>query len=166
MAETTTLSILENPFFAYILLPFLLIFVIVYSVLEKAQILGDNKRAANVIVAAIISFIFVGVPRIVGLTLKIIPVISLILIMLLCLFLLFGFANIDLKAKWLQIVLGIVLGIALICTILWSVGVLDKLKIAWSSEAAQYLIFFALFGGALALIVSTSPKQHSSSSQA
>jgi drug/metabolite transporter (DMT)-like permease len=142
----------------------LLVFVLVFAILERAEILGQNKRAANVIVAMVIGFIFVGVPYVVGVTLKIIPVIGLILVILLCFLLLFGFIHIDIaKSKKLQMTLGIILGIALIGTILWAFGIFDKISINPSSPVFGYVIFFLIFGGAIALVVGTAPKHTTSS---
>jgi hypothetical protein len=163
MVDPIQTSVFENSFIIYILMPFLLVFVLVFAILEKANILGEGKRAANVIIAAVIAFIFVGVPSIVGVTLKLIPIISLVLIILLCMLLMFGFVGIQIpENKGIKIVLGIVLGLILIGVILWATGVIQKIHL--SSSAIQYIILFAIFGGALALVVSTSGKKSSSTS--
>jgi hypothetical protein len=161
-AASPALGIFTSPFFSYILLPFLLIFVLVYAIMEKAKILGDDKRYANVIIAMVIAFIFVGVPAVVGVTLKIIPIVTLILVILLCFLLLFGFVEIKLN-KGLKIALGIILGIALIATILWATGVFEKVKLDFSSPIFMYIVFFAIFIGVVVLVI-TSPKKSGSSS--
>ena len=163
MAEGPQSTIFANPFFVYLLLPFLLVFVIVFSILQKAKILGDDKRWADIIVAMVIAFIFVGVSYVVDITLKFIPLVSLILIFILGFLLLFGFVGIKVEGnKGLQIGIGITLGIAVIGIILWSTGVWDK--IIWSNTTLQYIFLFLIFGGALALVVSTAPKKSSSPS--
>ncbi len=160
MVDTVQTTIFANPFFVYLLLPFLLVFVIVFSILEKAKILGENKKAADVIVAMVIAFIFVGVSSVVDITLKFIPIISLFLVLILGFLLLFGFAGIKVEGnKGLQIAIGIVLGVAFIGVVLWATGVWSK--IIFSSVTLQYIFLFLLFGGALALIVATAPKQKS-----
>jgi len=160
MADPIQTAIFANPFFVYLLLPFLLVFVIVFSILQKAKILGEDKRAADVIVAMVIAFIFVGVSSVVDVTLKFIPIISLFLILILGFLLLFGFAGIKIEGnKGLQIAIGIVLGLAFIGTVLWSTGILASIK--FTQEVVQYIVLFLVFGGALALIVATAPKQKS-----
>ena len=47
------------------LLPFLLIFVIVYAVLQKSNILGEGKRNFNVVVATVLSLMAV-IPHVLG----------------------------------------------------------------------------------------------------
>jgi len=47
------------------LLPFLLIFTIIFAVLQKSKILGDGKRNFNVIVATVISLMAV-IPHVTG----------------------------------------------------------------------------------------------------
>ena len=99
MADPIQTAIFANPFFVYLLLPFLLVFVIVFSILQKAKILGEDKRAADVIVAMVIAFIFVGVSSVVDVTLKFIPIISLFLILILGFLLLFGFVGIKIEGN-------------------------------------------------------------------
>ena len=140
------------------LLPFLLVFVVVFSILEKAKILGEDKKAADAIVAMVIAFIFVGVASVVDVTLKFIPIISLMLILILGFLLMFGFAGIKIEGnKGLQIAIGVVLGLAFIGTVLWATGVWNK--IVFSNTTLQYIFLFLIFGGALALVVATAPKQ-------
>lgn len=47
------------------LLPFLLIFVIVYAILQKTRILGEGKKNLNVIVAIVVA-LFVVIPHVTG----------------------------------------------------------------------------------------------------
>jgi hypothetical protein len=144
MAEASTF--IANPFFYSILVPFLLVFVIVYAILEKTNILGEGKKMVNLIVSFSIAFIFIGVPAIVNITLRIIPIVSFIIILLLCLLLLFGFAGVDTqKSKLLKIILGIVLGIALVVTILWATGVLGMMSGTLGSGFLSYVVFFIIF---------------------
>ena len=89
-----TLSLFTHPLFMNVILPFLLIFTVVYALLEKTGVLGSDKKYANLIVAFVIGFMFIGVQSMVGFTLKIIPVIAVMIIILLGYFLVFGFIGI------------------------------------------------------------------------
>jgi len=163
MVEPPQTAIFSNPFFLYLLLPFLLVFVVVFSILERSNILGEGKRAANAIVAMVIAFIFVAVPSIVGITVKFIPLVSLILVILLCLLMLFGFIGIDIREnKGLKIFLGILIGLAFIGIIVWATGIWEKFTV--NSVTLQYVVLFVIFGGALALVVATAPKKSAGSS--
>lgn len=162
MVDAPQTVIFSNPFFLYLLLPFLLVFVVVFSVLERSNILGEGKRAANAIVAMVIAFIFVAVPSVVGITVKLIPLVSLGLVIILCSLMLFGFAGIDMREnKGLKIVVGILIGLSLVGGIVWATGIMEKVQ--FNSAVLQYVILFVIFGGALALVVSTAPKKSSAS---
>jgi hypothetical protein len=164
MVEPPQTTIFGNSFILYLLLPFLLVFVLVFSILEKTNILGEGKRYANVIVGMVVAFIFVAVPQVVGITIKFIPLIALILVVLLCLLMLFGFVGIKVEeSKGLKIALGIVLGLSLLGIFAWSTGIFEKIQ--FNSTILQYVILVAVFGGAMALVVSGSGKKSSTPSQ-
>ncbi len=163
MVDAVQYSVFTNPFVLYIVMPFLLVFVLIFSVLEKASILGEGKRPANAIVAAVISFIFVGVPSIVGIAIKMIPWVSLILVTILCALMVFGFMGMEIpKGKGFKITFGILFGLALLAVVLWAAGVFSLIH--FTSTFIQYLVLVLVFGGALALIVATAPSKSSSSS--
>jgi hypothetical protein len=156
MVDAVQYSVFTNPFVLYIVMPFLLVFVLIFSVLEKANILGEGKRAANAIVAAVMAFIFVGVPSIVGVAIKMIPWVSLILVTILCALMVFGFMGMDIpKGKGWKITFGILFGLALLAVVLWAAGVFSLIH--FTTTFIQYLVLFLIFGGALALIVATAP---------
>jgi len=144
MAEASTF--IANPFFYSILVPFLLVFVLIYAILEKTNVLGEGKKMVNLIVSFSIAFIFIGVPAIVNVTLKVIPIVSFIIILVLCLLLLFGFAGVDTqKNKTLQLILGIILGLALVVTILWATGVFGLITGKLGASTLSYVAFFIIF---------------------
>ena len=53
-------TILQHYIFADFILPFLLMFAIVFAILEKSKILGQEAKQVNAIVALVIGLIFVG----------------------------------------------------------------------------------------------------------
>lgn len=122
MAEPEYFGLFMHPFFTNVILPFLLMFVVIYAILEKTALLGKERRYANIIVALVIGFIFVGVQSVVGFTLRLIPLVAMLIMVLLCLYLIFGFIGTE-KTKWMQISLGIVFGVAFIIIVLWAVKI-------------------------------------------
>ena len=147
-------SLFTDVLFTQVILPFLLVFVVVYAILQKTKILGVNRQA-DVIVSLIIGFIFIGVPAAVGVTLNIIPVIAVVIVILLCFMLIFGFTGLGVGQnfnKGMKITLGIILGIAMVAIVVWATGV--KLP-ALNEEAINYIIIFALIIGAGAAIISS-----------
>lgn len=145
------MAVFEVPFLYNVVLPFLLVFAVVFALLEKTEVLGAGKRNVNLIVAFCIAFIFVGVPALVNVTLRLIPIVSLIIVILLCLLLVFGFVGIQPEQnKILKTILGIVLGIALTIVILWASGALEKVGNI-SGTTLNYIIFIGIF--ILAIVV-------------
>ena len=51
---------LQNYLFTKFILPFLLVFFIIFAILEKTKIFGDEKKQVNALVAFIIGLIFVS----------------------------------------------------------------------------------------------------------
>lgn len=73
-----------------IVLPFLLVFTIIFAILERVKILGTDKRNLNVIVALIIGLLVVRNSYVIGLIHRLLPNISLILVAAIMFLLLVG----------------------------------------------------------------------------
>lgn len=59
------IEVLDRWRVADVLLPFLLIFVIVFAILQKTKILGDSKKNLNVVVAIVVGLLVV-IPHVTG----------------------------------------------------------------------------------------------------
>ena len=53
-------TFLQHWVFTQFALPFLLVFFIVFAILQKTKVLGDDKKQLDALVAFIIALIFVG----------------------------------------------------------------------------------------------------------
>ena len=53
-------TILQHPILANFALPFLLIFFIVFAILEKTKVLGEGKTQLNALTAFVLGLVFVG----------------------------------------------------------------------------------------------------------
>lgn len=119
MAEETILS---NWLVTDYLLPFLLMFFLVFAILEKTKAFGDSKKQLNALVAFVIGLIFVvsGFPKLVVgnliLFLTVLVVIAFIGILLWG-FIVGGDAKIDGKGKY---VFAGILGLILLGGVLWA----------------------------------------------
>ncbi|NCN51739.1 hypothetical protein GW931_01890 [archaeon] len=119
-------NILQASLFTDFLYPFLLMFFIVYALLEKSKILGADQKQINAFVSLIISLIFVSVifPVIVVNNLILFMTVGIVVIFVG--FMLWGFIN-DGKigfgegSKVLK-GLGVLTFIALIIAIFWATG--------------------------------------------
>ncbi|MEX0932656.1 MAG: hypothetical protein WDZ77_00970 [Candidatus Pacearchaeota archaeon] len=156
----------QNVIFSKFVLPFLLIFFIVFAVLEKTKVLGENKQI-SALVAFVIGLIFVGVAypkEVVG---NLILFLSVALVVLFVVLILWGFLAGD-RAEFsnlpngIKVVAGIFLFVVLVVGVVWSTGVdlgfVDFLFYQpWSESFWTNAIFVVLIGAALAFIV-RSPK--------
>jgi multisubunit Na+/H+ antiporter MnhB subunit len=54
-------TILQAPLLIDFIYPFLLIFFIVFAILEKSKLFGDEKKQLNALVALVIGLIFISI---------------------------------------------------------------------------------------------------------
>jgi hypothetical protein len=136
-------------------------FVVIFALLEKTKLLGDDKRNANLIVSLIIGILFIGVQSAVGFTLKIIPAVAVLIMILLCFWLIFGFIYSGATGlKGFHIALGIVFAIAFIVIILWATGIFSRItSIGTKSNTIAIVALMAVIGGAIALVITQSGKK-------
>jgi hypothetical protein len=155
-------TIFQNWIFKDFAWPFLLIFFIVFAVLEKTTVLGKDKHQINALVAAVVAVIFVGAlypKQIVG---NLVLFLSVALIVVFVFLLLYGFVSGNEKVefgKGMKVFFMILSGIAVILALLWASGVtIDQLtntlfKQDWSNSFWTNFIFVVVIAGALALIL-------------
>ncbi|MBS3087896.1 hypothetical protein J4226_04860 [Candidatus Pacearchaeota archaeon] len=90
--------IFENVFFTEMLLPFLLVFVVVFAILQKSKILGDGKAQVDAIVGMVVGLILIGVPGPRDIVVGLMPWMAVGVAILLVFFVLYGFAAGDLSS--------------------------------------------------------------------
>lgn len=145
-------------------LPFLLIFLVVYALLEKTKIFGEDKHFANAWIAFIIGLIFISVAYPGEVVTNLILFLTVALIVVFVVLLLWGFAvGGDLKEDFiknsgLKWTVGIGIVIAVIFAIVWAtginVGVLNLLfHQSWSSTFWINVLFIGAIAAALALVI-------------
>jgi hypothetical protein len=113
--------------FTLYILPFLLVFVIIFAVLERTKVFGSDKKQLNAIAGFVIALIFVGflTPKAIVANLVLFLVVALVI--MLVFLMLYGFAASDMKdglklEKWMKnSILGIVF-VAVIIAVLWASG--------------------------------------------
>lgn len=159
--------IFGSPVFTNIILPFVLMFVVVFAILEKTQILGKEKRQINAIVSFIFSLMFLAVPGVIGMTQKMIPIIGMIIIILLSFMMLFGFVGGQTGEKGLnkglKITFGILIGISMIVMIMWATGILPSMSSFFSNdEVVSTTIFIVFIIAIFSVVLSTTPKEEGS----
>lgn len=155
MAE---LTFLNNWIVAKFILPFALVFFILFAILEKTKLLGDGKHTLNAWVAAIIGLIFVSAvfPKEVVGNLILFFTVAIVIIFI-CL-LLWGFVN-NGETKvggWvLKLSAGVIVFAVVIATF-WAVG----LRVEFFNDVIEFLFYQSwsstfwtnvLFVGAIAI---------------
>lgn len=161
MAETET--ILQHWIFTKFAFPFLLVFFIVFGVLEKTKLLGEGKKQLNALISFVISLIFVSVayPKIVVSNMVLFLTVALVVVFVALL--LWGFIFTDIKEgfklmKWMKWILGLAIGVGLFFAVLWATGweegaINFLFKQSWSNTFWTNFLFLVVVAIALALIL-------------
>ena len=158
-------TIFQHFIFKEFILPFLLIFTIVFAILEKTKILGDGKKQLDAIVAFVIGLIFVSVAYPKSVVNNLILFLTVALVIVFIVLMLWGFVSQGeikiLENKTLKWILGIAVILVVIIAVIWatgmSVGFLDLLfKQTWSKTFWTNVFFIAVVAFALALVLKKS----------
>lgn len=158
MAET----ILSSPFFTELVLPFLLVFTLVFAILDKIKILGEGKRQINAIVAFVIGLILLAFPYPRDIIVNLMPLLAVMVVVLLVFILLFAFASGEKEVKMpkgLKITFGILIALVLIIALVVFTGygdfILNAITGGEGSSLLSNLFFIAIIGGAIAVVLAT-----------
>ena len=157
-----TETILQSEILTKFVYPFLLMFFIVFAVLEKTKVLGDEKKQLNALVAFVIGLIFVGsvFPKLVVANMVLFLTVSLVIVFVVLL--LWGFVSSGDKgfeiSKELKTFLFIILGIAVVVAVFWAVGVgggffAFLFNSSWSNAFWTNFLFIVVIAAALALVI-------------
>ncbi|MBT3405496.1 hypothetical protein HN832_00665 [archaeon] len=160
-------TILQHPILANFALPFLLIFFIVFAILEKTKVLGEGKTQLNALTAFVLGLVFVGAVFPKEVVNNMVLFLTVAMVVVFVTLLLWGFATGgELKesfvsAGWMKYVIGAVIFIAVIIAVLWATGVdsgvWDLLfKQDWSSALWTNVVFIVVIAGALAIAIKSS----------
>lgn len=157
-------TILQHWIFTNFAFPFLLIFFIVFGILEKAEIFGSGRRQLNALIAFVIGLIFVTAvfPKLVVANLILFLTVS-IVVMFVAL-LLWGFVagekglKFEDAPKGLKYLIGIVIIIAVVVALLWALGVEGNIfdflfRSSWSKEFLTNAVFIVAVIVAFVLVI-------------
>jgi len=155
MAET----LFSHPFFINIVLPFVFTFVLLYALMEKANLL--NNKQAHLLLALAISFFFVGFPSLINITHILIPVVTILVVIVFCLMLLYGAMGVEWYEKgkghavkgWV----GAILTIIGIIVVAFYLGI-KKFIPQVTPEMINTLAFIVIAGVVIFIIVKFSVK--------
>ena len=155
--------ITSNWIFTKFILPFLLIWTIVFAVLQKTKLLGENKQLDS-IVSVVIAFIFISVLQPKEIVNNLILFLTIALIVMFVGLLLWGFISgkemgkdilSEKGSKW---VAGIIMVVGVIIAFVYSAKVNNQLidflfKQSWSGAFWTNVSFIVIVAVALALVL-------------
>lgn len=122
MAQDT---ILQHWIFTEFALPFLLIFFIVFAILEKTELLGDDKKQINALVAFVIGLIFVSAVSPKLMVSNLILFLTVAIVVMFIGMLLWGFVaggDVQIKNDKVKWAMGIAIVIGVIGAVIWATG--------------------------------------------
>ncbi len=163
-------TILQSEIFTRFALPFLLIFFIIFGILEKTEIFGEGRKQLNALLAFVIGLIFVGAvfPKLV--VENLILFLTVAVVVLFVAMLLWGFVSgqpLKVENTALKWVVGVAIIIAVIIALLWASGIegsaFDFLfRQSWSSDLWTNVAFIAVIAIALVIILKSKVVESSS----
>ena len=155
MAET----ILQHWLFTRFAFPFLLVFFIVFAILEKTKIFGESKKQLNALVSFVIGLLFVTFAYPVDVVNNLILFLTVALVVVFIALLLWGFMSGETKFEGgIKTILLVILVIAVIIAVVWSTGFQDPFsewlfKQDWSGDFWTNVFFIVVIAVALALVL-------------
>ena len=163
-------TILSSPFFVEALLPFLLVFSLVFAVLQKSKILGEGKKQLDALVALSVGLLVIAFGQAVGIIIQLVAFLSVSLVVILVFMILVGsmFKEGEFKLDgWIKLVIGVIIFLAVIVAVLvytggwdWIMNFLDTS----SSSLWTNVFFIAIVVIAIAVVVFMGGKPAKSSS--
>jgi hypothetical protein len=165
MADST--FILANPWFVEYILPFLLVFTLIFAILEKSKMLGEGKKQVDALVSLSIALMVIAFSFAREFIVNMMPYFVIMLIILFVFMFLFGFITAkkegDMLNRGLKITLGIVFGLAVLAVSLYVSGLWTWIYSALQSEgylenAFINVIILGFIGGAIAIVLGSGRK--------
>ncbi|MFA5992387.1 MAG: hypothetical protein WC796_01630 [Candidatus Pacearchaeota archaeon] len=156
-------TILESYFAVNVIYPFLLSFTLIFAILQKSKILGDDKKQIDALVAFSISIIFVTFSWATGIVSAMMPFLAVSLVILLVFMILYGFVastntNGLVMGAGLKKGLGVLAALAVIVAVIVATGQWDKVVGSLFSSGGQTtglasnILLIAIIIGALAVV--------------
>lgn len=160
--------ILTNAIFIDYIFPFLLVFTIVFAILDKTKLLGEGKRQINAIISLVVALILIGFDFARDVIVKLIPFLAVALIILFVFMLLYGFAggkkDGDVLHKGVKVAIFIIIALAVVVAVLWATGWWETIyetviEGEYVGKIWMNVLIIAIIGGALAIVLSTGRKE-------
>ena len=153
-------TILSYPLVRDVILPFLLVFVVIFAILQKTKILGDGKKQIDALVALVVGLIVVSFGYATGIIVSLIPFLAVAVVVILVFMILFGSAyNKDFNlANPVKYIIGVLAAIGVVIVVLVSTGTWDRISGFFltggaNSSLVGNIVFIVVIIGAVLLAV-------------
>lgn len=163
--------IFQHPFFTEMLLPFLLIFVVVFAILQKSKILGDGKAQIDAMVSFVIGLITITFTYQTGVIVSLMGWLGLGVAIILLFLILYGFIAGDLSnaPKWMKVTFGVLAGVFSIVVVIYVTGFGGIVSDWFSSNGGEglfmnVLMVVVVIGAVVAVILSSREKKKTNNS--
>ena len=152
-------TILQSDFVFYVVLPFVLVFALIFAVLEKSEVLGKGKKQINAIVSLVMGLIVVSVGFAVEIITNLIPFLAVALVVILIFMILTGALHkegefkLHENVKW--VITGII-AIAVVVATLYFTGAWDYLYSLindQSSNLVSNVVFIVIIVAAIGAVL-------------
>ena|SRR3989344_1129011 len=162
-------NILQSEVLTEFLYPFLLIFFIVFALLEKTKIFGDDKKQINALIAFVVGIMFVAAVDTQLLVGNMVLFLAVGVVIVFVILLLWGFvtgeeAKFGGKSTALKAVIAVIIILALVIFLFIVTGISDQVydfffDSDWSSDVWTNMIFVVIIAAALAVVLATGGKK-------
>lgn len=157
-------TILASPFAVNVVLPFLLVFVLIFAVLQKSQILGKDKRQIDALVSLAIALMVVAFSWATQIISLLMPFLAVSLVVLLVFMLLIGMINKEDESwdtmfpTWIKLSMTIIIIIAVVIAVIVATGQWDFVfGFLWNeggpTDVLVNIIFLGVIVGAILTVL-------------
>lgn len=164
-------TILASDFAVQIIYPFLLIFTLIFAILQRSKILGEGKYQIDALVSLSIALIVVAFSWATGIIVNLMPFLAISVVVILVFLILYGFvastSNEGLKlSPGLQITFGVLAAIVVVIALVVATGQWNNLYNALfvggsPTGIASNIFIIAVIIGAIILVVFSSRSKKS-----
>jgi hypothetical protein len=154
-----------NPFFVNIIFPLVLVFTLVFAILEKSKLLGDDKKQINAIIGLVLGLFLISFPFARDIVVNLMPFLAVSVVILLVFMILYGFiygkSDGEILDKYWKIAFSVIFFIALIFFFLhitgWSDIVYDFIfgRSAYGQLWINTVLILIIAGAVIAVIWSS-----------
>ena len=139
-------TLFSLPIMKDVILPFLLVFTVIFAILERTKLLGEGKKQVDALVALAVGLITVSYAYATNVISRLMPFLAIFAVILLIFMILYGFIagekeEINLS-KTIKVIIGLIIVAAILVAVIWVSGLWERFL---SPEISQSVIMNVVF---------------------